>query len=75
MAVHRILQNVALGADEIAGLVAAYEQTLEALGLTDRSDPITELVAGKIVEISQAGVRDPALLARRAIEDLGAGAS
>ncbi|HWX61704.1 hypothetical protein [Bradyrhizobium sp.] len=72
MAIYRILQNTPFGPDEVARLVTAYEQTLKALGLTDRNDPITELVARKIIEISQTGVRDPLLLARRAIEDLGA---
>lgn len=72
MAIYRILQNTPFGPDEITRLVTAYEQTLKALGLTDRNDPITELVARKIIEISQTGVRDPQLLARRAIEDLGA---
>jgi hypothetical protein len=72
MAIYRILQNAPFGPDEIARLVAAYERTLGALGLKDRSDPITELVARKIIEISQTGVRDPLLLARRAIDDLGA---
>ena len=75
MAIYRILQNAPFGPDEIARLVAAYERTLEALGLADRSDPITELVARKIIEISQTGVRDPALLAKRTIRDLGASAS
>jgi hypothetical protein len=75
MAIYRILQNAPFGPDEIARLVAAYERTLEALGLADRSDPITELVARKIIEISQTGVRDPTLLAKRTIKDLGASAS
>ena len=75
MAIYRILQNAPFGPDEIARLVAAYERTLEALGLADRSDPITELVARKIIEISQTGVRDPALLSTRTIKDLGASAS
>jgi hypothetical protein len=72
MAIYRILQNCPFGPDEIARLVAAYEETLSALGLKDRSDPITELVARKIIEISQTGVRDPQLLAKLAIKDLGA---
>ncbi len=71
MAIYRILQNSAFGPEEIERLVAAYEQTLAALGLKDRTDPITELVAKKIVEIAQTGVRDPLQLARRAISELG----
>ncbi len=72
MAIYRILQNSPLGPDEIPRLVAAYEETLKALGLKDRSDPITELVARRIIEIGQTGVRDPLQLAKLAIKDLGA---
>jgi hypothetical protein len=72
MAIYRILQNSPFGPDEIARLVTAYEETLKALGLKNRNDPITELVARKIIEIGQTGVRDPLQLAKLAIKDLGA---
>ena len=72
MAIHRLLQNSPFGPDEIARLVTAYEETLKALGLKDRNDPITELVARKIFEIGQTGVRDSTQLAQLAIRDLGA---
>ncbi len=71
MAIYRILQNAAFGPDDIDRLVAAYERTLKALGLKVRSDPITELVARKIVEIGQTGVRDPRQISQLAIEALG----
>ena len=57
MAIYRILQNMPLSPEDISRLVAAYEVTLKALGLTDRNDPITELVARKIIEIGQTGIR------------------
>ncbi len=71
MAIYRILQNAAFGPDDIDRMVAAYEETLKALGLKDRSDPITDLVVRKIVEISQTGVRDARQLSKLAIEKLG----
>jgi hypothetical protein len=52
-------------------LAAAYEQVLGALGLKKRSDPMTELVARKIIEIAQTGVRDSHELATMAIKELG----
>ncbi len=70
MAIYRILQNSPFGPDDIERLAAAYEETLKALGLKDRSDPITELVARKIVEISQTGVRDPIQISQLAIKEL-----
>ena len=60
MAIYRLLQNSPMGPEEISRLEAAYEQTLRAIGLKDRNDPITEMIAKKIIEIAQTGVRDPA---------------
>jgi hypothetical protein len=71
MPIHRILQNSPLRPEDIRILVAAYEGTLQAHGLKDRSDPITEIVAKKIIEIGQTGLRDPEQISRRAIEELG----
>jgi hypothetical protein len=70
MAIHRLLQYAALGPDEICALVAAYDETLSALGLKQRNDPITQLVARRIIEIAQTGVRDPLQLASIAITEL-----
>jgi len=72
MAIYRILQNMPLSPEDISRLAAAYEATLQALGLADRNDPITELVARKIIEIGQTGVRDPQQISRLAVTDLGA---
>ena len=71
MAIYRILQNVPLAPEDVTRLVTAYEATLRAFDLTDRSDPITELIARKIIEIAQTGVRDPLQLSRLVIKDLG----
>jgi len=60
-----------LGPEEIERLVAAYDETFRALGLKDRNDPITEIVARKIFEIGQTGVRDPAQIAELALKELG----
>ena len=69
--ISRLLQYAPLGPDDIGRLVAAYEQTLLALGLKHRSDPITHLVARTIIEIAQTGVRDSGELATIAIRALG----
>jgi len=49
----------------------AYEDALRVLGLANRTDPITEIVAKKIIEIVQTGERDPLRIRARAIADLG----
>ena len=70
MPIYRILQNSPLCPEDVSRLVAAYETTLKALELIDRSDPITELVARKIIAIGQTGVRDPLQISRLAVTDL-----
>lgn len=70
MAIYRILQNLPLGPEEIARLSAAYEQALRTVGIKDRNDPLTELIAKKIIEIGQTGVKDPDQICSRAVEAL-----
>lgn len=70
MAIYRILQNAPLSPEDVTRLVTAYEATLKTLDLADRSDPITELVARKIIEIGQTGLRDPLQISRLAVTDL-----
>ena len=71
MAVYRLLQNTSLlGPEELNRLGAAYERTLEALGLTDRTDPVTELVAKKLLALHETGICDPGRLSAIAVEDL-----
>ena len=71
MAVYRLLQIAPLGPEEISRLVTAYEETLKALELRERSDPITNMVARKIIELGQTGIRDPLLISALAIKALG----
>jgi len=40
-------------------LIAVFEDTLKALGLVDRDDPATHLVARKVIEAATLGQRDP----------------
>jgi len=71
MAIYRLLQNSAFAPEDLAPLVAAYEDCLRTLKLSDRSDPITEIVAKKIIEIAQTGIRDSAQLGRLALRETG----
>jgi hypothetical protein len=71
MAIYRLLQNLSMGPEEISRLETAYEQTLLALRLKDRNDPITEMIARKIFEIAQTGIKDPGQISELAMKDLG----
>jgi hypothetical protein len=71
MPIYRLLQNSPLGPERIALLVAAYEQTLKELDLVERSDPVTQLVAKKILEIGERGVNDADQISEIALKELG----
>jgi len=71
MAIYRILQNSPLGPEEITRLSRAYEQALRTIGIVDRNDPLTELIAKKIIEIGQTGLKDPADICGWVVEELG----
>jgi hypothetical protein len=62
--------NHVFGPDEIKVLTTAYEEVLQALRLKDRTDPATETIAKKIIELAQRGERDPVRLRERAIRCL-----
>ena len=70
MAIYKLIQNTAFEPKDIERLVAAYEQTLRALRLKDRSDPITQLVAEKIIAIGRLGIEDPAEISKLALKEL-----
>jgi hypothetical protein len=71
MAIYRLLQNLPMGPEQLSRLSEAYEQTLRTLCLVDRNDPLTELIAKKIIEIAQTGVKEPEQISELAIKDLG----
>jgi hypothetical protein len=67
---HRFLQNSPFGPEDIARLGTAYEQALRDFGLKDRNDPLTELIAKKIIQVAQTGVRDPAQISKLGVKQL-----
>jgi hypothetical protein len=75
MAIYRLIRESVFEPEAIARMTEAYEQALTVLQLTDRSDPITELVARKIIEIAEVGETDSNRLCQRALDALGKGPS
>ncbi len=65
------LENLPLGPEDIKQMTAAYEQALHKIGLIDRTDPRSEIIAKKIIEVVQTGERNPARISRRALLELG----
>ena len=72
MAIYRLTANRAFGPGEIKAMVAAYESALTDLKLIDRNDPLTELIAKYIVDVTATGERDPEIIKERALNATGA---
>lgn len=51
-------EQASFGPDDITLLSTAFEDCLATLGLTDRNDPVTTLVAKAIIEAARQGERD-----------------
>ena len=71
MTIYRLLENTAFGPEDIERLVKAYGQTLRALGLKDRDDALTQLVAAKIIAVGRLGIEDPTQISKLALKELG----
>lgn len=70
MAIYQLLRTLSLDPEEIEKLTIAYEDALQALQLTNRTDRITTIIAERIIEAAKTGERDPARLCAMAIKDL-----
>lgn len=70
MPIYRLLQNMPMRPEDIRRLTTAFEQALRTLGIVDRGDPLAELVARKIIEIAQTGVREQSDISALAIKEI-----
>lgn len=65
-----MLRTLSLGPEDVERLSVAYEDALRALQLSSRTDPITTIIAQRIIEAAKTGVQDSAELCALAIKDL-----
>jgi hypothetical protein len=49
-------------AEDVTNIGHAFSAALDKLGLKDRSDPMVEMVARRIIRAAMAGERDPSRL-------------
>ena len=68
MPIRQLLDSNAFNPEEVSMLCDVFEDTLRALQLVDRSDPVTSLIAKKIIELARRGERDPARLRQAAVQ-------
>ena len=71
MAIGRLAREVAFDQRDIDRMTEAYEGVLRVLHLTERTDPIAEIVATKVVELFRSGVHEVDPLIIRVMQELG----
>ncbi len=71
MPIYRLLEREAFEPEDVALMCNVFEDLLQTLGLADREDPVATLVAQKVIELAQTGVRDPIRLKRQTLEAFG----
>jgi len=64
------LARQAFEPDAVRTLSLAFDSACEALGLRTREDPATKLVAEKVIELAQRGIRDVARLRAMTLKEL-----
>ncbi len=57
--------------EKVAILDRAFEYALRELGLVDRADALTSIVASKIIEVEASGISGAEEIAKAAINRLG----
>ena len=67
MPIKRYLRDTSFGPEDIEIIVAAFNGSCKALGLVDRSDPLTEMVARAVIRAARHGMGTPDQLQRRAL--------
>jgi hypothetical protein len=71
MPISRYLQTAAFDGDATKAMGEAFELALKSASLNDRSDPLAELLAHKIIQVYRLGEHEPAKLSERALKELG----
>lgn len=71
MPINRLLKDSKLAPEDVERLNQAFTFALRSLCLVDRNDPITEMVARKVMEVG-ANVRDPKEIAAVVVNKIGA---
>jgi hypothetical protein len=69
---YRMLQAQAFDPEVVEMLSECFERVLKDLSLSSRTDPITTLVAERVIECAKSGERDPVRLRQRVLQSFNA---
>ena len=70
MPISRFIKESSFGPDEIEVIVRAFEGVCKELQLYSRNDPVTEIVAEKVIKAAAQGAKDVADLQQRALQNV-----
>ncbi len=73
MPITPFLTGQAFEPEVVRAMSVAFDDVCRSLKLRPRSDPAAEVVAKKIIELAQRGVRDPDALSARVLQELHLG--
>ncbi|MFZ3358569.1 MAG: hypothetical protein WCA56_03465 [Xanthobacteraceae bacterium] len=73
MTVYRLFRNEAFEPEALSTMTRTYAEVCRVLGVTDRDDGVTNVVAKTVIEFAQRGARDPILLRDCVLQALRAG--
>jgi hypothetical protein len=73
MPITPFLAGLDFDAEATRAMGLAFKKACAALGLADRSDPLTTMVADKIIAAARAGERDPERLCAATLRELRSG--
>lgn len=73
MAIYPLMRDAGFEPEQIDVMASAYEGALIDLKLKDRKDPLTELIARKIIEYAQRGELDAGMLRQHVVKDFRTG--
>jgi hypothetical protein len=65
---YRLIRREVFEPEDVRLLASVYEDVVKTLGLDDEKDALKQVVARKLIELAQAGERDPECLKELTIE-------
>ena len=70
MPIYPLRHGQAFEPELIEAMATALEDTLRILQVTDRKDPLNELIAKRIIRIAQTGEHDPQRIREHVLQSL-----
>jgi hypothetical protein len=70
-----LVEHGAFASEHVRAITAAFEDCLQALGVTKQSDPVALALAKQIVQLAKRGERNPTRLRDEALKSIKDGSA